>query len=140
MAQFHFHAPSENQIEGRSFPLEGHFVHKNPDGSLLVIAVMYAEGSASSELAKVWRQMPPQAGGQDALSSSVNARGLLPGTLDYYRFSGSLTTPPCTEGVTWIVLKATQAVSTEQVAVFSQTLGQQNNRPVQPINARIIVQ
>ena len=140
LAQFHFHAPSENLIESRSFPLEGHFVHKDRDGNLMVIAVMYAEGTASSELAKAWRQMPSKAGERLSLSAAVDARGLMPASLDYYRFSGSLTTPPCSEGVTWVVLKQPHAVSKEQVAAFSQTLGRPNNRPVQPANARIVVQ
>jgi carbonic anhydrase len=140
LLQFHFHAPSENLVEGHSFPLEGHLVHKDSDGNLLVIAVMYSEGAASDELAKAWRQMPAKAGERNSLSAAVNAHGLLPASLDYYRFSGSLTTPPCSEGVTWIVLKKTEAVSEGQVAAFSQTLGHSNNRPVQPVNARIIVQ
>ena len=140
LAQVHFHAPSENLIEGRSFPLEGHLVHKDPNGNLMVIAVMYTEGHSSSELAKAWREMPSKAGEQRALSPAVDARGLLPASLDYFRFSGSLTTPPCSEGVTWIVLKAPRSVSKGQVAAFSQALGHRNNRPVQPTNARIIVQ
>lgn len=140
LAQFHFHAPSENLIEGRSFPLEGHFVHKDSGGNLMVIAVMYEKGAVSSELANAWRHMPAKAGGQESLAPGVNARNLMPASLDYYRFNGSLTTPPCSEGVTWIVLKASQTVSEGQITAFSQTLGHSNNRPVQPANARIIVQ
>ena len=140
LARFHFHAPSESQIEGRAFPLEGHFVHKDSDGNLMVIGVMYGKGAASSELTKAWRYMPAKAGDQKSLATWINAQGLMPANLDYYRFSGSLTTPPCSEGVTWIVLKTSQAVSEGQITAFSQTLGHSNNRPVQPVNARVIVQ
>ena len=120
--------------------MEAHFVHADKDGNLAVIAVMFNEGDANAELEKAWAQMPDQAGEKHSLSSPVNAGILLPRRHDYYRFTGSLTTPPCSEGVWWLVMKYFDTASKEQIAKFSHTMHYPNNRPVQPINARLIVQ
>lgn len=140
LKQFHFHAPSENHIEGRSFPLECHFVHADGDGNLAVIALMFEEGSENAELEKAWSVMPVGKGEESALAAPLNPAELLPADLGYYRFSGSLTTPPCTEGVTWLVLKAYAGVSAEQVEKFQKTMGHPNNRPLQPLNARLVLE
>lgn len=105
LKQFHFHAPSENLIEGHSYPLEGHLVHANDQGELAVVAVMFEPGSANSALGRAWTSLPAKAGEQHQLKESVSAEQLLPAKRDYYRFSGSLTTPPCSEGVRWLVMK-----------------------------------
>jgi carbonic anhydrase len=139
LRQFHFHAPSENTIEGRSYPMEGHFVHADKDGNLAVVAVMFKEGKANAELEKAWAQMPEHAGESRALVPPVNAKALLPRGLGYYRYNGSLTTPPCSEGVWWLVLRSADTASAEQVEKFAHTIHHPNNRPVQPINARPIV-
>ena len=137
--QFHFHAPSENTIEGHSYPMEAHFVHADKIGSLAVIAVLFKEGKVNTELEKAWAHMPGHAGEQHSLSSKVDANVLLTGDNNYYRFNGSLTTPPCSEGVLWLVMKQINTASKKQLEAFVQTMHQPNNRPVQPLNARIIV-
>jgi carbonic anhydrase len=139
LKQFHFHSPSENRINGKSFPLEAHLVHSDKDGNLAVISVVFEEGKANPVVKSPWDQMPKAAGGKNALPTKVSATGLLPANRDYYRYNGSLTTPPCTEGVRWFVMKKAMTVSKEQVEAFKKTLGFPNNRPVQPANARTIL-
>lgn len=140
LKQFHFHSPSENTIEGRSYPLEAHFVHADPDGNLAVIAVMFEEGKENAELEKAWAQMPEQAGESQDLKSMVNAGTLLPQQHDYYRFNGSLTTPPCSEGVWWLVMKNSDTASKAQVEKFTHAMHHANNRPLQAVNARMILE
>lgn len=140
LLQVHFHSPSENHIRGKSFPLEAHMVHKDKDGNLAVVALMYQEGAANAELAKFWAKVPAKAGDKVALPAGLNVAGMLPRKTDYYRFDGSLTTPPCSEGVRWFVMKTPLAVSKDQVAAFGQALGFANNRPVQPVHARTVLQ
>lgn len=138
LKQVHFHAPSENLIDGKSFPLEAHLVHADANGNLAVIGVMYEEGSANAELDKAWRQMPAHADEKSELQAIVSPDALLPTDRRYYRFSGSLTTPPCSEGVAWIVMKRPLAASRQQIEQFAHTMHHPNNRPVQPINARLL--
>jgi len=138
LKQFHFHAPSENLIEGKSFPLEAHFVHKNEQGQLAVIAVLYASGQDNPVLGEAWKQMPAEKDKKIAWSAELGG-GLLPASTAYYRFNGSLTTPPCSEGVRWLVLTEPVTVSAGQVHAFEKIMGEPNNRPVQPINARLIL-
>jgi carbonic anhydrase len=139
LKQFHFHAPSENVIEGKPFPMEAHFVHADAAGNLAVISVMFKVGAGNAELAKAWAQMPEAAGGKHALAAPVSATALLPAGHDYYRFNGSLTTPPCSEGVVWLVMKDTATASQAQVEKFMHAMHHPNNRPVQPLNARVVV-
>lgn len=140
LKQFHFHAPSENLIKGKSYPLEGHFVHADKDGNLAVIAVMYKEGAENKALSTLWSVMPKEANEKADLANAFSATKLLPVKRSYYRFSGSLTTPPCSEGVRWMVMKNPVSVSKEQIGAFSQVLHHPNNRPVQATNARTILQ
>lgn len=140
MKQVHFHTPSENTIKGKSYPLEAHFVHADKKGSLAVIAVMYKEGKTNIGLEKLWSQMPKEAGVPVPLNTKVAASELMPENRDYYRFSGSLTTPPCTEGVRWLVLKTPMTVSKEQITAFEEVLKHHNNRPVQPLNGRVVLE
>ena len=139
LKQFHFHAPSENTIEGHSYPMEAHFVHIDKDGRIAVIAVMFKVGQKSAELEKAWEHMPGNAGGKSVLPQYVDAKILLPHSHDYYRFNGSLTTPPCTEGVWWLVMKLYQTASRPQIDKFIHTMQHPNNRPLQPLNARAIL-
>ena len=138
LKQFHFHSPSENRLSGKSYPLEAHLVHADKDGNLAVVAVFFAEGKSNPTIGAVWSRMPA-AGAKGDLSAPVSAAGLLPAGRDYYRFNGSLTTPPCTEGVRWLVMKQAATVSKEQVEQFRKTLGFANNRPVQPVFARPVL-
>jgi len=140
LKQFHFHAPSENQIKGKSYPLEGHFVHADKDGNLAVVAVMFKQGKADAALAKLWSQLPEHEGEPVALNTKLSAMSLLPKQKDYYRFSGSLTTPPCTEGVRWIVMKQPVSASAAQIDAFKKIMEHDNNRPLQALNARLILQ
>lgn len=138
LKQFHFHSPSENHISGKSYPLEAHLVHADKDGNLAVVAVVFNAGPANATVAAAWSQMP-KAEGKAVLPTKVSAAGLLPKSHDYYRYNGSLTTPPCTEGVRWIVMKKPMTVSKEQLNAFQTNLGFANNRPIQPANARPIL-
>jgi carbonic anhydrase len=139
LKQFHFHAPSENKVNGKQFPLEGHLVHADKDGNLAVVAVMFQEGAANPLLAKLWDKMPSKAGDKSALPSGLSVTQLLPPVRDYYRFDGSLTTPPCSEGVFWLVIKKPATASKAQIEQFAKVLGHPNNRPVQPVNARTVL-
>jgi len=94
LKQFHFHSPSENTIEGTSYPMEAHFVHADKDGNLAVIAVMFRPGKHNAELEKAWAHMPHEAGGKHTLASAVDAKVLLPHDHAYYRFNGSLDHSP----------------------------------------------
>ncbi|CAB5697166.1 carbonic anhydrase [Aeromonas dhakensis] len=140
LKQFHFHAPSENLIEGKPYPLEGHLVHANDQGELAVVAVMFEPGKANGALSQVWQSLPAKAGEQHALKEPVSAEPLLPAKRDYYRFSGSLTTPPCSEGVRWLVMKQPVQVSEAQIDTFKAVMHHPNNRPVQPLNGRLVLQ
>jgi carbonic anhydrase len=139
LKQFHFHSPSENRIGGKSFPLEVHLVHSDKDGHLAVVAVVFEAGKANSTVKAAWDRMPKEEGAGSPLPKKISGMGLLPAARDYYRYNGSLTTPPCTEGVRWIVMKKAMTVSRGQIDAFKETLGFANNRPVQPVNARTIL-
>jgi carbonic anhydrase len=139
LKQFHFHAPSENLVDGKSFPLEAHFVHADSHGNLAVIAVFFEEDGANSELENAFAKMPSQADQESPLNPPVSAAALLPANSNYYRYNGSLTTPPCSEGVAWFVMKQTVTASKEQVEKFAHTMHHSNNRPVQPVNARVLL-
>ena len=136
LKQFHFHAPSENRIEGKSYSMEMHLLHADKDGNLAVVAVMIIEGGENKNLENIWRQMPEQAGGKEELEERISVKGLLPASHDYYHFNGSLTTPPCSEGVRWYVMKQPLTVSIDQVKKFKDIMHHPNNRPVQPVYAR----
>lgn len=139
LLQFHFHSPSENTIEGRSFPLEAHLVHKDAEGKLAVVAVMFEIGPADPVVAEIWDYMPPKAGTARLVSHlSVDAMQLLPENKEYFAFDGSLTTPPCTEGVKWMVLKQPMTISADQLKMFQMTMHGPNNRPVQPLYERVV--
>ncbi|NOU40479.1 MAG: carbonic anhydrase family protein [Methylotenera sp.] len=140
LKQVHFHAPSENTIKGKSFPLEAHFVHADAKGNLSVIAVMFKEGKTNIGLEKLWKQIPSDIDKPVSLKSRVLASEMMPANQDYYRFSGSLTTPPCSEGVRWLLIKTPMTASNEQIEAFKSVLKHHNNRPVQPLNGRVIIE
>ena len=140
LKQFHFHAPSENLIDGHSYPLEVHLVHLDAKSNITVVGMMFKEGKANPLLDKLWAQMPVKVGDKQTLSKSVNVSDLLPKDRSYYRFSGSLTTPPCSEGVRWLMLKKPMTASKAQIEQFAKLMGHPNNRPVQPLGARFVVE
>jgi carbonic anhydrase len=140
LKQFHFHTPSENQIDAKNFPLEAHFVHAAKDGSLAVVALMYEEGAENKIIKKLWSRMPHKAGETNkCIMIAEMFATMMPKDKSYYKFNGSLTTPPCSEGVKWMVLKNYSHVSKGQVKEFLHLLHHANNRPVQPINARKVM-
>ena len=139
LKQFHFHHQSETTINGEHAPMELHLVHQDNKGNLLVLAVMLREGDANSTIGRVWNNIGAKQGEANAPSgASIDATQLLPGEHNYYTFPGSLTTPPCTENVTWVVLTEPVTVSEEQVEVFAK-LYPGNARPVQPLNGRKVL-
>jgi carbonic anhydrase len=141
LIQFHFHNPSENVIEGKSFPIEAHLVHKSDDGHLAVVAVMFEEGAENPVIDTVWKFMPARANSDmEAVNETLNVMAMLPESKAYYGFDGSLTTPPCSEGVKWMVLKTPMTVSPEQVLKFQHIMKVANNRPLQPLNGRTITE
>lgn len=140
LKQFHFHAPSENHVNGKSYAMEAHLVHADKAGNLAVVALMFTEGAENTALAGIWSLIPKNAGEANGLRPAFAAAQLLPSNRDYYRFNGSLTTPPCTEGVRWLVMKTPLSASREQVDAFSKVMHHPNNRPVQPVNARPVLQ
>ncbi|WP_163835911.1 carbonic anhydrase [Spartinivicinus ruber] len=139
LKQFHFHSPSENTIDGQHYPLEAHFVHADDKGNLAVVGVMFKDGEDNKKIAELWQNMPKQANTQQNLANPFSAIDLLPKSHDYYRFNGSLTTPPCSEGVLWLVLKQPITISIDQAKQLVETLNHPNNRPVQPLNARTVL-
>jgi carbonic anhydrase len=140
LKQFHFHHPSEEHINGKSFPLVAHLVHASPDGQLAVIAVLFELGAANPLIDILWKNIPPEKGAAHNVPSvSIQPQELLPNERDYFTFAGSLTTPPCSEGVTWYVLKSLATISPEQLAAFAK-IYPANARPIQPTNGREILQ
>ena len=137
--QLHFHSPSEHTVAGQSFAMEIHIVHTDNDGNLAVVGILFREGAENSILRKIWSFMPKNAGQTHEEPIPFEESGLLPPTRDYYLYNGSLTTPPCSEGVTWVVLKNPIEASAAQIAEFQRTIGPATNRPVQPHNARTIL-
>lgn len=139
LKQFHFHSPSENLIDSKSYPMEIHYVHADASGNLAVVALMMEEGEPNLALEGIWRELPKKADGPHALHAKIFPQAMLPVNRDYYRFNGSLTTPPCSEGVRWLVLKQPVFISAEQVKAFTHIMGHANNRPVQPVRARPVL-
>ena len=139
LKQYHFHVPSENLINGQAYPMESHLVHADEEGNLAVVAVMYVAGFENETLAQAWASMPDHVGDRIPLTPSIPVEDLLPKNHAYYRFNGSLTTLPCTEGVWWFVMKEAVTVSQAQIDQFSRVMGCPNKRPVQSVNARVVL-
>jgi carbonic anhydrase len=138
LQQIHFHHPSEEQINGHASDMVAHFVHSDTEGHLAVVAVLLKQGAENSQLASVWKNIPSEKEKAVTVSGvQVNVTNLLPTDHGYYTFAGSLTTPPCSEGVTWYVLKQPTSISANEIAAFAK-LYPKNARPVQPLNNRKI--
>lgn len=138
MLQFHFHTPSEHQVSAHNFPMEGHLVHKDGNDRLAVVGVFIEEGHSNPFFQALVDNLPHNAGQEDVISGvHLNAEDMLPHDRDIYTYSGSLTTPPCSEGVSWNVMSTPIEMSGEQIAAFSAIMGH-NNRPVQALNDRAI--
>jgi carbonic anhydrase len=140
LKQFHFHHPSEERVDGKGYDLVLHLVHADTEGHLAVVAVLFETGAASPLIATLWKNIPAEKGkAQEFPSVSIQVQDLLPAERGYFTYTGSLTTPPCSEGVTWYVLKSHLTVSPEQVAAFSKFYPG-NARPIQPTNGREILE
>jgi carbonic anhydrase len=140
LLQFHFHTPSEHRIAGRSFPMEIHFVHRNKRGQLAVVGVLATFGDYNLAAREIWDRLPARAHTKSADTRAlINARDLLPENTKYFRYSGSLTTPPCSEKVNWMVLQTPVHFSQAQIARLHRIIGM-NARPAQARNSRYLLQ
>lgn len=140
LLQFHFHTPSEEQVNYRNSAMVAHLVHKNNEGQLAVVAVLLDPGVANALIGKVWTYMPLDTNDRVRMPLGIiDMNELLPKDQRYFQFIGSLTTPPCTEGVLWMVMKQPTQLGREQIRMFQQ-LFPNNARPVQPVNGRPVRQ
>ncbi len=133
------HWPSEHTVDGKQYLMEGHLVHMDAQGGLAVLGVLMERGETNPALEAVWEFMPPTAGAVREPGVSFNVNDLLPGDRTTYRYPGSLTTPPCSESVQWMVLKNAMTVSAEQAHVFEDIIGY-NSRYTQPLHGREILE
>ena len=140
LKQFHFHHPSEETIKGKRFPMELHLVHSDAAGNMAVVAVLFEEGSANPLIEKLWGLAPKTAGPEKiAANLQIDATDLLPSGQSYFTFLGSLTTPPCTEGVRWLVLETPLTISNKQLATFAK-IYPYDERPTQSLNGRTVLE
>jgi carbonic anhydrase len=141
LQQFHFHHPSEEHINGKKYDLVAHLVHADADGHVAVVAILFKRDSTPTPLFDtLWKYLSTEKEKVVEISSvTINAKDLLPPTTGYYTFAGSLTTPPCTEGVTWYVLKTPVDISGPELEVFAR-IYKDDNRPIQPTNHRAVLE
>jgi carbonic anhydrase len=139
LIQFHFHAPSEHTVDGEHFPMEMHFVHQANDGGLAVVGVLLREGATNPGIAPLWAQLPEGPGTETMVRIPAGfAEHIFPNVgTGFYHYDGSLTTPPCSEGVKWYVRKTPTQLSKDQIAAFTAAYDH-NNRPVQALNERTL--
>jgi len=139
LKQFHFRHPAEEEINGKGFDLVAHLVHADAAGNLAVIAILFKKGAPNPLFDKLWKNIPAEKEkAVDVSSIAVDATQLIPAHTGYYTFQGSLTSPPCSEGVTWYVLEKQGTLSAEQLDAFAK-LYPHNARPIQPANGREIL-
>ena len=137
LLQFHFHTPSEHTVEGEAYPMEVHLVHQNRSGEYAVIGLLLKEGQDNQLMKKIWKEIPTTGVTKTVSDISVNASSFLPANQTHYSYRGSLTTPPCSEGVRWYVMKEPIEASQEQIEQF-RAIYKLNARPVQPLHGRVI--
>lgn len=137
LVEFHFHRPSEERIDGRVFDMVAHLLHKDADGHLAMVAVLLDRGSAQPIVQSVWNNLPLEKGEEAAARSLLDLNELLPEDRSYYTYMGSMTTPPCSEGVLWMVMKKPVPISAEQIGIFAR-LYPMNARPVQAAAGRMV--
>jgi carbonic anhydrase len=135
----HFHRPAEERIDGKSFAMSVHMVHKDAQGRLAVVGLLVEEGQENPAVQTLWNHIPLERGETTVSAGAFNPAGLLPSQRGYYTYMGSLTTPPCTEGVLWMVMQKPITLSAQQLATFAR-LYAHNARPIQPDRGRIIKQ
>jgi carbonic anhydrase len=137
-AQFHFHSPAEHTLDRRAYPAELHFVHRNSQGQLAVVGVFIEEGLENQALGALLASIPNGQGEEMATHITADLAALLPPDRAYFAYAGSLTTPPCSEGVRWNVLRTPIQASAAQIAALREALGS-SSRHVQPLNQRTVV-
>ncbi len=138
LVQFHFHRPSEEKVDGQRFDMVAHLVHKSDEGQLAVVAVLMQRGPENPFIQTLWNNLPLEKNTPVAPPETIiNPETLLPEARNYYTYMGSLTTPPCTEGVRWLVMKQPVQVSDDQIKIFSR-LYRNNARPIQRTGDRLI--
>jgi carbonic anhydrase len=138
MTQFHFHQPSEEYIHGRPHEMGLHLMYQASDGMIAAVAVFLKAGKANPIVEQLWKHMPRAKCDERRIAGvEINPSGLLPLDTGYYTYMGSLTAPPCTEGVTWFVLKNPVEISRKQIEAFASVCPN-NVRPVQPLNGRVV--
>ena len=139
LIQVHFHTPSEHTVTGAHYPLAAHFVHADAAGALAVLGVFFKTGAANDELEKVIAAAPAQATPAAVVpGATLDPNGMIPDDPTVIRYMGSLTTPPCSEGVNWHIANQTMTASASQIARIHAIMGD-NARPVQPLNHRLLV-
>jgi carbonic anhydrase len=140
LKQFHFHRPSEEKINGKTYDMVVHLVHADQDGNLAVVAVLLKQGTDNQLVRELWKALPTEKDEEEMHKNiPIDVSGILPADKGYYTFQGSLTTPPCSEGVTWFVLKQPVTVSETEIAQFSR-LYRHDARPTQPAYGREILE
>ena len=139
LQQFHFHRPSEERIQGRQFDMSVHLVHRDPEGRVAVVAVLLERGGAQPVVQAVWNNLPLEKHEEVPAAAALDPNDLLPADRRYYTYMGSLTTPPCNEGVLWMVMQQPVPVAAQQIGIFSR-LYPMNARPVQQAAGRLIKQ
>ena len=140
LQEYHFHAPAEHAYNDARQPLAAHLVHRSRSGSLAVVAVFYEQGPRNEQLDVLLSQLPTRVGVAEPLQAGRFSEKLLPDNKAYYRYSGSLTVPPCREGVIWIVMKQPLTASAEQLRAFVNLAGGEALRPLQPLNGRLVLE
>jgi carbonic anhydrase len=140
LVQFHFHHPSEHTIAGQVFDMELHLVHRDANGDLAVVGILLNQGEADNEaLAPIFANLPAEKGDPQAAGVTIDAATFLPADHLYYTYTGSLTTPPCSQDVRWLLLEIPQEISEAQFEAFA-SLFELNARPVQPLNNRDLLE
>ncbi|MCY7314275.1 MAG: carbonic anhydrase family protein [Rubrivivax sp.] len=139
LVQFHFHRPSEERIDGRQFEMSLHLVHKDAQGRLAVVAVLLDKGPPQPAVQRVWNNLPLEKGEDLAARLPLDLAALLPTDRRYFTYMGSMTTPPCSEGVQWVVMRQPVTMSLEQIELFAR-IYPMNARPLQQAAGRRILQ
>jgi carbonic anhydrase len=138
--QFHYHAPSEHTVDGESFPAELHIVHRNAGGNLAVVGILLKEGTENAAYQPFIGNLPAEKTDVKDAGVTINAMDLLPSVGTTFRYSGSLTTPPCSEGVNWLLMTTPVELSAQQLIALDTLFEGGNNRPVQPIHDRTLIE